>query len=52
MNCPKCKSQNTIMMTDTSDNFRDLCLVCQSCGYSEIEQKRLLGKDKLMRLNN
>lgn len=44
MNCPKCKSKNIIMKIDNSDKFNDLCLICQNCGYSEIEQKRFINK--------
>jgi len=44
--CPKCQSKNTKMVTDYSDNWHDLCIICKDCKYSEQEQKKLNEKQK------
>ena len=37
--CPKCKSENTTLKEDDSDNLKDLCILCFGCGYDERETK-------------
>lgn len=41
--CPKCKSRNTTLNEDDTDEFVDLCILCFKCGYDEREIKRMIN---------
>ena len=39
--CPKCGSENTTLKEDDRDEWKDLCILCFSCGYDEREIKTI-----------
>lgn len=41
LKCPKCGSENTTLKEDDRDEWKDLCILCFSCGYDEREIKNI-----------